>query len=420
MKKSGDVCRKTDSWYRFLHFFIAAKRRSVTSDWVKMKSESVQSLIAEEQLHLWDSFFDRTYLIIRRLVIGLAILSGCLAGLSALLFYITVYRPVHDNVVNDESGSISDYYYYLQRFSEKVPNLTNFQARLRHNVFRQNSQFIAELNTLSETTEFEENEFTDWTEEEIKQMLLPEDYYRNLRANAKFIKPASERTSKSLKKAASGVIPDAFDWREKGVVTPVKAQGKCGSCWAFATAATVESNYAIAYKDLRNLTEQELLDCNLENNACNGGDMDKSFEYVRHNGLMLEEGYPYVGHRQNTCMLEGNTTKIQYAYFINPDEQSMIDWLLEFGPVNIGISVTRDMLAYKSGVFHPSDYDCKNKVLGLHALLVTGYNATADGTKYWIVKNSWGQKWGTENGYVNFIRGVNACGIEQEPIGVVA
>lgn len=78
------------------------------------------------------------------------------------------------------------------------------------------------------------------------------------------------------------------------------------------------------------------------------------------------------------------------------------------------------MKPYKSGVFRPSDYDCKYNVLGLHALLVVGYGETVDGEKYWIVKNSWGQNWGTENGYVYFARGVNACGIEDEPIGLQA
>lgn len=98
----------------------------------------------------------------------------------------------------------------------------------------------------------------------------------------------------------------------------------------------------------------------------------------------------------------------------------MIDWLVNFGPVNIGIAVTQDMRPYKGGVFHPSEYDCKNKVIGLHALMVTGFGTNSMGQKYWIVKNSWGQDWGVEGGYIYFIRGVNACGIEDEPIGILA
>jgi cathepsin L len=40
-------------------------------------------------------------------------------------------------------------------------------------------------------------------------------------------------------------LPSQLDWRKKNVVSPVKDQGHCGSCWAFASAATIESHAAI-------------------------------------------------------------------------------------------------------------------------------------------------------------------------------
>ena len=89
------------------------------------------------------------------------------------------------------------------------------------------------------------------------------------------------------------------------MVTPVKVQkppgSSCGSCWAFATVATVESAYAIGHGELRNLSEQELLDCNLENHACDGGDPAKAFHFVHKTGLMLEDSYPYVARRLDSA-----------------------------------------------------------------------------------------------------------------------
>lgn len=52
-----------------------------------------------------------------------------------------------------------------------------------------------------------------------------------------------------------------------------------------------------------------------------------------------------------------------------------------------------------------------------HGVAIVGYGAEPDGTKYWIVKNSWGSAWG-ENGYLRMQRGVSAkegiCGIAME------
>jgi len=311
---------------------------------------------------------------------------------------------------------------FMFKYGKRYENYTEMEQRFSN--FRKTLEHVEKLNHLEKLTQtdFGINHLADMSDEEFQQMLMPKDFYKNLRRTNKFIKPMPPNM---IDKSNVGAYPypKHFDWRDKGVVTPVKAQGNCGSCWAFATAATVESAYAIGHGELRNLSEQELLDCNLENNACNGGDVDKAFDFVHKFGLMLEDEYPYVAHRQNSCALSdwtGNTTKIDMAYFINPDENAIIEWLVTFGPVNVGISVPPDMKPYKGGVYRPSDYDCQFNVLGLHALNIVGYGTNEDGEKYWIVKNSWGQSWGVEEGYVYFARGVNACGIEDEPIGLLA
>ena len=56
--------------------------------------------------------------------------------------------------------------------------------------------------------------------------------------------------------------PASVDWRKKGrVVTNIKDQGVCGSCWAFAAVAALESARAINGEDLDDFSEQQLLDC---------------------------------------------------------------------------------------------------------------------------------------------------------------
>lgn len=56
----------------------------------------------------------------------------------------------------------------------------------------------------------------------------------------------------------SVVIPSKFDWRDKGVITPVRSQGSCGACWAFSTVEVIESMYAIKNGTLYTLSVQEV------------------------------------------------------------------------------------------------------------------------------------------------------------------
>ncbi|CAD5235244.1 unnamed protein product [Bursaphelenchus xylophilus] len=375
------------------------------------------------QTHM--NYLFRVVLLIGTFVgLGLVLLALVSAFSSTSEFKRITDRVEHTQIRKQDPSFNEDYRKYLQFLKEhdrKYDDPDEFDLRFGH--FRKTLEKVKRLQHLEKLTktEFGINEMADMSEDEIKEMLLPLDFYKKLRKEATFIQPAPPMDK--LPKKDSSPYPAHFDWRDKGVVTPSRSQHHCGSCWAFATVTTVESTYAIAHGVLRNLSQQELLDCNLENDACGGGTVDKALKFIHKYGLMTADQYPYVAHRQNTCALNdysGPTTKVELAYFLNPDENAMIEWLVNYGPVNVGISVPPDMTPYKGGVYHPSAYDCKFRVLGLHALNIVGYGTNEDGEKYWIVKNSWGPKWGVEQGYVYFARGINACGIEDDPVGILA
>ncbi|PQQ03328.1 vignain-like [Prunus yedoensis var. nudiflora] len=83
-------------------------------------------------------------------------------------------------------------------------------------------------------------------------------------------------------------------------------------------------------------------------------------------------------------------------------------------PVSITIDASgNEFKHYQSGVFSPTDCGTNQN----HAVTVVGYGTTEDGTKYWLLKNQWGESWG-ENGYMKIsLRDAGApggvCGLAQ-------
>ena len=67
-----------------------------------------------------------------------------------------------------------------------------------------------------------------------------------------------------------------------------------GSCWAFSTVGAVEGLNKIVTGQLVTLSEQDLINCNKENNGCEGGKVETAYEYIVTNGgLGTNNDYPY-------------------------------------------------------------------------------------------------------------------------------
>lgn len=74
----------------------------------------------------------------------------------------------------------------------------------------------------------------------------------------------------------------------------------------------------------------------------------------------------------------------------------------------MGIEVQRDFQAYTGGVYKATDPNCGQNLN--HAVLLVGQKEN-----YYIVKNSWSEKWG-EGGYVRMEigEGSGTCGIAND------
>jgi len=89
---------------------------------------------------------------------------------------------------------------------------------------------------------------------------IPWDEYQRLRQEAQQWASASV-VAAAVAAGTAATTPASFDWRDKGLVTPIKFQGECRSCWAFAAAAAIETLWAQKTKVLVDVSPQAFVDC---------------------------------------------------------------------------------------------------------------------------------------------------------------
>lgn len=198
--------------------------------------------------------------------------------------------------------------------------------------------------------------------------------------------------------------PDFFDWRDDDGVTPIKNQANCGSCWAFAGVAALESLLKVKGAPFYNLSEQYLLSCS--EGDCGGWWVDLTADFIRDEGTILETELPYEASAGVPCpdteglkIFKIDDWKVVANTEVDP---KAIMPVLVTCPLATTMGVYSDFLYYKSGIYSHVD----GMFVGWHAILLIGYDANQE---YWIAKNSWGTEWG-EQGYFRIAWGESYFG----------
>ncbi len=191
-----------------------------------------------------------------------------------------------------------------------------------------------------------------------------------------------------------------LDLRDLGIITPIRDQRTCGSCWAFSSIAAIEANYIYRNKispaSKIDLSEQYLLDC-ADSGSCYGGWYGNTLKWMQGRQLPNETVLPYVNAEKSCSNPTVNTGQVVEKWgYIDfwtpiPSVQQIKKAISEHGPLVVAVTVTPAFLSYTKGVFNEkANFEIN------HGVTIIGWD---DSKNAWLIKNSWGSLWG-EGGYM--------------------
>lgn len=337
-----------------------------------------------------------------------------------------------------QAKSTHEFHDFMAAHGKGYDNHEEYNGRMSN--YHTNAAYINAHNAKDESSfTMRVNHMADWSDDEFKirrGVRRPEhpiskpnytyhlgDYHKSLEHLGVYMALPHVQDA-TLRGRNSTAAPDNWDWRAKGVVTPVKDQAVCGSCWTFGSTGALEGALAIQKGIRTELSQQFLVDCAwFDGNAgCGGGTAEGAYTWLaKQGGIPTADSYgPYLG-VNNYCKIPSTFSNIAqvsgYSKVAEGDESAFKEALYVMGPHYVAVDASHKSFGfYHEGIY--SDPNCASDPDDLdHAILAVGYGTDSTTNQdYWIVKNSWSTYWG-QQGYIHMARNKgNMCGIASDAV----
>jgi cathepsin F len=326
-------------------------------------------------------------------------------GILAVCLFFLISAAVAETFNNGQLKITEDpkdlFINFMQTYNKVYGDVQELSTRFSN--FKATIERVNSLNKNSRGAVYGITQFADMSPAEFKTVYLMGEGYVP-KASTETVQPADV------------AVPDTYDWRALGAVTPIKNQEQCGSCWAFSATEAIESAWILGGKatnETVNLAPQQIVDCDTTEDGCGGGETSGAFDYVvSAGGLESNASYPYTA-VNGQCEFKKSEVVATISGFKPAtsflDEKTLQSNLVAWGPLSICLDAA-SWQDYKSGVM--SKWDCAFINVLDHCVQLVGYDATAS-TPYWIVRNSWGTTWGLD-GYIWLEMWHDTCGIAHD------